>query len=83
MMHCHILEFPADWVLPQDARFFQTSVLDAGRLRKVYEIEMKLVNTSTPRETEYKSLFQRIKPYWQAQFGWPADWQKGLVRLVG
>ncbi len=78
-----IVILPDDWSWDRrDFRPFEYNVIDKGRSRRAYRVEVQPVLGGSARHHEYLELFTQVRVEWCRQFGLPTDSRKGLVRLL-
>ena len=77
-----VLVFPADWDMTQSLSPFRYNLVSQRATKKEYQIEVYPVTVGSDDESQFMTLFTRIRAEWCRQFGWPPEDLKGFVRLL-
>lgn len=60
----------------------ERELLSRKRVAARYDIDMLAVRNGSANERMWEVFFAQAKLTWCQKFGWPANTQKGLVRLI-
>ena len=78
-----ILVMPPGWDMERrDLKPYEYNVVDRSYTRRTYRIEAFSVAFGSEHERSFIDLFSKSRIEWCKQFGLPAEFRKGIVRLV-
>ena len=77
-----ILILPPNWDMAADLKPYQYNLVSKKQVKKVYGIEVFPVRPDSLEEQKWIEFFTKVNIKWCQKFGWPADSEKGIVKVV-